>query len=215
MDNISALEAIWVLINTVTLVLTVTALLDARADRTAVKLINGRARELAAWGIVRRERLRVMKQLLLLSIAIPGLFLADGAIRPEPLRVWPVIALMSLALLLLYQSFSDARDRKRLTVLVTAEAVDVKEAAFDRLERAVAENTLISQGARDDAREAVQVANHINEKLVSQGDALLSQGEERAERLAHTEEIVEATATTVDETAAKVDDLHEGKAPQR
>jgi hypothetical protein len=75
--HVNPVELTWVMLNTVTLVFTLTALFDARADRAAVRLLNGRARELAASGIVRRELIRVMVQVMLLAVALPGLFTPD------------------------------------------------------------------------------------------------------------------------------------------
>jgi hypothetical protein len=206
MANVSPLEFAWLLVNTVTLVFVVNALFDARADRRAVRLLNGKARELAATGIVRRELTRVIKVALLLSVAVPGLFFADGQVRPEPLRVYPIVALMAIALLLLVQSFWDARDRKAMTVLVTAEALVTKTDAFSELKGMLADNTRISQEASDHADKAYHEANDVNNKIARQGAALVEQGEARAAAAAETE-------AKVDRTEGMVTDLHDGSAP--
>lgn len=187
MGNVSLLEALWILVNTVTLAYVVTALSDARADQAAVKLLNGKAREVAAQATIRREWLRIVKVLLLMAVAVPGLFFADGEARPDALRVLPVLALMTLALLLLYQSYTDARDRKRLIVLVTAEALATKTDALSRIEEGLAENTRISQEASDHADAAYREANNVNAKIASQGAAIIKQGEARLEAAPETE----------------------------
>lgn len=68
------------------------------------------------------------------------------------------------------------------------EANIARDATLARIEADLAANTVISQGARDDAHEAAEVANSVNEKIAAQGDVLVRQGREqvreRAERKA-------------------------------
>jgi hypothetical protein len=181
MNNVSPLEFVWVLVNTITLVFVINGLFDARSDRRAVRLLNGKARELAATGIVRREMMRVTKVALLLSVAVPGLFFPDNVIRPALFRVYPVVALMTLALLLLLQSFWDARDRKAMTVLITEEALGTTTgAALERIETALEHNTEISAEAVTEARRAYETANTINEKIAAQQEAGLAQQDAEA-----------------------------------
>lgn len=147
---VSLVEAVWIALNLSTLVLTFGALIDARADRTAVRLLNGNARELAAAGTVRREAIRVIAQTVLLAIAIPGLFSPDA---PMTLRsAFAIGGLMVVSVLLLFASIFDTRDRKAMTVMVAAELLSERATDFQRLEAqnaelaaALAENT--AQGA--------------------------------------------------------------------
>jgi signal transduction histidine kinase len=200
--HVNPVELTWVMLNTVTLVFTLTALFDARADRAAVRLLNGRARELAASGIVRRELIRVMVQVMLLAVALPGLFTPD---RNTPLN--PVVAmLMAVPVLLLISSFLDARERKALTVMVTAEALVLKTDALDRIEGKLDRNTEVSAEAVIEARRAYQEANHLNEKLAAQDQQIADISEDAAA----TGNRIEGT---VNSTAKQVDDLHEGTAP--
>ena len=194
--TVSVIEFVWVIVNVVTLAFTVTALFDARADRTAVRLLNGKARELAATGIVRREVIRVVVQVLLLSVALPSLF-SDRQTQLSP----ALAVLMTVPVFLLLASFWDARDRKQMTVLVTADALLAKNDALERIETKLDANTAVSV-------EAFAVANTINEKLAAQGDALIQQGEDRAAERA------ERMESTLDTAAAQVADLHEGTAPK-
>jgi hypothetical protein len=207
MGNVSPLELVWLLVNTVTLVFVIGGLFDARADRVAVRLLNGKAREIAASGNVRRELLRLVKVLLLLVVAVPGLFFADGEVRPPFFRVLPAVALMAIAVLLLGQSFIDGRERKRLIILVAADASAVKVETLDRIEAKIDANTDVSQGARDDAHVAAEVANHLNERMAAQDRQILAQGEDAAAASADLK-------GTVETTAEQVSDLHEGTAPE-
>jgi hypothetical protein len=201
---IDGIEFTWVTLNTVTLVFTITALFDARADRAAVRLLNGKARELAATGIVRREAIRVVVQILLLSIAIPGLF-SDRATTLNPVTV----VLMAVPVLLLLASFWDARERKTMTLLVTADALNVKTDAFERIETALAHNTEVSTEAAAAAKDAYREANNVNVKIASQGAAILRQGETMKADRARASDAID----TIDTTAAEVHDLHTGDAP--
>ena len=127
MVDVHHVEAIWVLINLTTFVLTLSALIDARADRSAVKLLNGHARELVAEATVRREGLRLIVQSLLLVVVVPGLFSSREIVLSPA-----VVALMTVPVVLLSSSFFDARNRKALTALVAAEIA--ANHAEDRLE---------------------------------------------------------------------------------
>jgi hypothetical protein len=144
---VNGVEAVWLAVNAFTFFLTVGALVDARADQVAIRLLNGAARELAASSSVRRELIRLVVQLGLLGIAVPSLFVPG-----EASLNYFVAVLMAIAILLCVQSIFDTRDRKAMTVLVAAEMLIERATAFTRLERqnrelatALAENT--AQGA--------------------------------------------------------------------
>jgi hypothetical protein len=202
--SIGPVEAAWFALNLATLVYTLAALDDARANQKAVRLLNGHAREFATAGVVRREVFRVIVQALLLALAVPSLFDATEA-RFNPF----VLIFIGIAVTLFLASFTDAGDRKKMTVLSAAELLAERTDAFTRLEQQNAElaaalemNTQISQGARDDAHEAVVVANGMNEKIANLDAALLAQGTGvRAD--------AERIESTIDETAEKVSDIHD------
>jgi hypothetical protein len=187
--SVDYVEALWVILNLVTAALTLSALVDARADRSAVRLLNGHARDLAANGIVRREAIRLVVQVLLLAIAVPGLF-SDA---PRPLTPG-LVMLMAIPVLLLLSSFFDARDRKALTVLVAADLLATRATKDAEIIAALHENTRISQKASDAADAAYHEANTVNEKL-----AAMSQGRT---------EMTEAMAETVEDTHDRVTDIH-------
>jgi len=200
--SVGPLEALWIVTNLTTFALTLSALVDARADREAVKLLNGHARELAASGIVRREWIRLIVQMLLLAVAIPGV-VSDR----EIVLTLPIAALMAVPCLLLLSSFLDARDRKALTVLVAADLLAGTTSELAAIRADIAENTRISQEASDHADKAYHEANDVNNKIARQGAALVQQGEDRASAAARLE-------GTVDATAGQVSDLHAGTAPE-
>lgn len=112
--DINAIEAIWICLNFITLILTAVALLDALKDAAAVKALNGKARELVAGGNVRREALRLVVQVVLIAVALPGLF--EG--RDTPLSV-SVVLLVSVPALLLIQTALDTRERWKLSGILT------------------------------------------------------------------------------------------------
>lgn len=201
--DVNPIEAVWLVLNLVTFAFTLSAFVDARADRSAVKLLNGHARELIADGTVRREGIRLAVQVLLLVVVVPGLFSS----REIVLSV-PIAALMVVPVLLLGSSFFDARDRKALTVLVAADIVSDASRRFDRLEQALTENTAISSEAVVAAERAYHEANDVNNKIARQQEAGLAQGQERKAAEA-------ALTASVEDTQEKVTDLHEGRAPER
>ena len=110
------LEAAWVALNVATLLVTTVLLREARRDHEAVKALNGRTREIATRGDIRRESLRIAVNALLLSVVVPGLFV-DRPVNLSP----PVAALMAVPLVLLLSSFLDLRERRLLTALIAQE----------------------------------------------------------------------------------------------
>jgi hypothetical protein len=115
--SIDLVEAVWVLVNVTALILTLRAYVDARADREAVRVLNGPARELVATGFVRHAGLLVIAHVLLLSVVVPGLFI------DRPVVLSPIVAaLMAVPIVLLTSSAFDYRDRRRLARLVVASA---------------------------------------------------------------------------------------------
>lgn len=201
--SVDALELLWLVLNLSAFVLTYSAYIDAKADQRAVRLLNGSARELAANGVVRRELLRLWVQALLIAVVVPSL------VEPSPVPSWYyAVILMAIPIVLLLSTLLDARDRRAMTVLVTSDLLAESQTALSRIEEKLDKNTEISQGAREDAHEAAEVANHMNEKIKVVGDALLIQGK----ALTHDDEARAQGArveATVDETLEKVTDLHD------
>ena len=198
--NVNAIEAVWVALNFTTLILTIASLLNAWGDRAAVKLLNGRAREFAINGIVRRESFRVLVQGLLLAAVLPDLIHAGESVLDPP-----VVALMAVPVVLLVASVLDARDRGVMTAMVAADLLIQREAGIARIEAqnddlagALHENTRITQQASDHADHAYQEANSVNAKIANQAATIIEQGEAAA-----------VTAETIGHTAEQVDDIHQ------
>lgn len=125
MISIDAIEAFYILVNTVTVVLTVAALFNARADRAALN--DGPIRTIIANGNVRREWIRLGVQLLLLSIAIPAILSARET-QLSPI----VLVLLAIPLLLMMSSIFDQRDRDRLRILALQGLTAEHQRLFDQ-----------------------------------------------------------------------------------
>lgn len=207
--NIDLIEFAWIAINSVTFILTVVAIVEARADETAVKLLNGHARELAARGIVRREWVRLYVQFVFLAIATPSLFTEAG--ERTPLSYGVISLLMSAALALLYSTVRDRRDRQLMTVLVTADLVNRQETSLARIEAKLDDNTRVTEEASQHAQEAYTEANHVNIKIADLNEALIAQGVDRAKEIESQKGVID----TIEQTHELVGDLHEGTAPQK
>lgn len=173
--NVNEVEAVWLSVTLAGFVLTLFALWDAWVARGVVKRLNGHAREIAAAANVRREAIRLVVQTLFLIVVIPGLF-SD---RPLVLSI-SVAALIAVPVVLLANSVVDTVDRRRLIgVIETAMRLD-SERSLGRIEAAIAENTELTQLAADHADAAYKVANNVNQKIASQGEAIIEQGEHAA-----------------------------------
>jgi hypothetical protein len=126
---INELEALWILSNLLGLMLTISTLVDARADEKAIKALNGRARELVGRGNVRRESLRVLVQVLLLAVVVPGMF-RD---QPTPLTL-PIACLLAVPWVLVLNSALDVRERRQLADMLDV-AIDLERLPRRRPER--------------------------------------------------------------------------------
>lgn len=197
MLDLNAVEAVWVALNLTAVVLTISALTDAWADRTAVRMLNGHARELTADGIVRREGLRLVVQALLLIAVLPGAF------KPgEPALSLTVVALMAVPVTLVVSSIFDSRERRRSTIMVAADILAERSSAISRLEAAVAENTDLTVQAGKRADQAYREANATNGEVATQGAAIIDKAKFQEDAVARME-------TTVEHTAGQVEEIHD------
>lgn len=165
--HIDTLEAVWIIVNVVALVLTAFALLEARQG---LAVATGRARRILAFGNVRREVLRLIVQSLLLLIVAPGLFIE----RPTPLNFF-VLILMAIPAILLLSTALDAHDRRRLATLVWTEIEAERGQGFARIEKLLRENTEVTRDAGKKADAAYKEANSVNNKIANlqkEGNAL-------------------------------------------
>jgi hypothetical protein len=165
---VDTLEAFWFLLNAGTLVFTLGALIEARRDQLAARGdtdSTGDARRLTARGNLRREALRTVVQLLLLSIVIPGLFSA----RPIMLTP-PLVALILVPIVLFTSTVFDARDRGRLADMLLA-AIRSERFAL-ALESSVQEGNQLTREGIAASKAAQEEANHANRKLATLTEAL-------------------------------------------
>lgn len=161
MISIDAIEAFYILVNAVAVVLTTAALLDARADRAALN--NGPVRTIIANGNVRREAIRLGVQLLLMIIAIPAIFTARET-QLSPI----VLVLLAIPLFLLASSILDRRDRGRLRILTLGDLSSDHQRLFDQG---------VLTGEKAD--HAYSEANAVNLKIAALQKSLLKERNER------------------------------------
>ena len=117
--SVDPLEGLWLLVNLVALIVTGLAMIEALRDLAVARTdseAQHEARELTAFGNVRREGLRIVVQLLLLSLVIPGL-LSD---RPIPITPF-VVVFIAIPVVLLVSTVFDARERVKLGAILLAE----------------------------------------------------------------------------------------------
>lgn len=173
--HVDFLEAVWFLVTAAALLQTTLSLIDARRDLVVVTgdLDEGRdVRELTARGNVRREVMRIVMELLLLSIVLPGLFID----RPISLSL-PLVALMLIPIALLIQVRLDGRLRGRLAVML----LTMVRSDRDRLalESSVQENIELTKEATANAEKAYHEANNVNVKIATLTEKL-AQKEDKA-----------------------------------
>jgi hypothetical protein len=130
--SVNAIEAAWLALSLAGVVLTIAALNDARADRLAVKMLNGHAREIQADRVVNGESFRLVLQLILAGIALPSLF-TDREAEMTP----GVLALMTIPVILIAWSFNDRSYRKKLTSMIAADVLAERLSATARIEATV------------------------------------------------------------------------------
>jgi hypothetical protein len=149
--TIHPVEATWLAITIVTLAITLYALREALISRRVVTQLNGKAREINAQSVVRRERFRVLIQCWLIGIAIPP------ALRPGDVPFTISVALlMVLPVILLASSMLDLRDHRRILGMHTDAIEAERIASAERIESwgqhlaaAVTENTALTQETHD------------------------------------------------------------------
>lgn len=159
MIHINGVEALWIGVNALTLILTIIALFDAWHDlQIAAGADRRRARTLTARGNVRREVFRLVVQALLLSIAIPGVL-----VDQETALSLPILALIAVPVVLLISTLLDTRDRSRLAGMLLTDIAS--ERVSLALETSVQENIELTKDAAHKADAAYKEANHVNLKI--------------------------------------------------
>lgn len=117
------IETVWIVMNTVAVLVTGASFLEAMQRWNEARRLNGKhaARRLVARSNARREGMRAVAQLLLLSLVLPGLTID----RPTPLNAF-TFALIAISAVLLVQTVWDTRDRFRLLAILEADAARVE-----------------------------------------------------------------------------------------
>ncbi len=133
---LNEVEQFWLVSNCLVTLMTVAALIDAIADRNAVRLRNGMARTITARANVRREVIRLVIQALLIAVIIPRALIDDPAVFTPG-----IVILLCVPLVLLLNTILDARTRRQLAAL----SLEQIEAERTRLEEKM--DALAAQGA--------------------------------------------------------------------
>ena len=148
----------WTLIALVASLLTWINLNDARKDRDAVQKLGGNrmaARVLAADGLIRREQLRILVFMAWFAV---GLVAAAVGLDRVQRGTFIVIGLLSTALILLYGSYQDRRDRHHL----------IKEMAEGDLLAWATQEQIEDKDFGDKRRDLE--AKHVSERAMSESD---------------------------------------------
>jgi hypothetical protein len=130
--SINSVEAMWLIVNFTTLLVTLLALWDTWQARSVVLKLNGRAREIVAAGNVRREVVRLGTQLLLIGIVIPQVFIEN-----EIQMSYGVGLLMAVPVLLLINSLLDTFDRKRVVRIISEEIITERRQSMAKIQAVV------------------------------------------------------------------------------
>lgn len=98
------------------------SLIDAKKSQEAVKKLDGRAARLVAMANTRRELLRLISQVLMVAVVIPGLTVDRPVLLwTEAGPNWALIALMLIPLPIAANGVIDAIDRRRLIRIAAAD----------------------------------------------------------------------------------------------
>ncbi len=210
MTGVDSAELIWIGIVLLAMAFTAAALLDARADRDAVRRRNGRVRTIQTRGNVRREWLRLVTLGVMLGAVI--------TLLPVE-RVTPtVVLLMAAPLVILVASALDAVDRRALGRVSDDEIVAERsrvEAKLDALAvqgaglaAQVTVGTVAATAAAGDARSAAFRA----ETSVTDAAVKAKESFDAAMAAYLSDEPMRAT---IEDTAEQVHEIHDRVVPPK
>ena len=160
--HVEPITGLWFVVNAGALILTLVALGSAIRDRRYAVVDESpshEAREVIASGNVRREALRILQLLLLLSLVIPAV-LSQRSVVLTP----PIIALILVPIVLFTSTVYDARDRRRLARMLV-DLVRIEQSQYAQ-ESSLQENIALTKEVGDKADAAYHEANTVNEKIV-------------------------------------------------
>lgn len=162
---VDPIELVWIVMNLSSVVITGASLIEAYRRWVESRRLNGKhaARRLVAQSNTRREGLRFIAQVLLLSLVLPGLFL-DRSVVLNPFTG----ALIAISAVLLLQTVLDTQVRFQLNDLLE-DTVPVSTVA---LEESVQANIELTKQGIGHAEAAYHEANTVNEKIATLTEAL-------------------------------------------
>jgi hypothetical protein len=156
--DLSAVEWFWLLVNASALGFQLLSLWWAWDRRSTVKQLNGKAREIAAAGNVRREIIRVAVQLLFIGIAIPSIF-SPAEIRLTP----PLLCLLLIPPLVCLNSALDVRDTLLLIRIAHSEIEDERARTLTEIKEALDHQTEATIAAIERSRDAEKVDSDLHD----------------------------------------------------
>jgi hypothetical protein len=170
MIDVNALEAIWLGINSTTLVIVALNVRDTWLIYAATRLLNRQGDAYAGlrYGQARRglirDALRMVVQVFFIMAAIPGA-LQPGEARFEP----PVLFLLVGVMVTAITSTLDRLDRQALTRFVESQVAK----GVVRIEEKVDENIELTRAVGEKADAAYREANDVNKKIAAQGKRIV------------------------------------------
>lgn len=189
--SVNIVEAVWLLICLTGVVATTILLLDSLDERELVHtLLNGRrkVREVIVRGNIRREAMRLLKQVLLTAAVVPSLFrsgetslvfdLSTAESSLATAITITILCLMSIPILLLATSIADKRDRTVLRKLAI-EIIREDESAHEDAVVAMIE----TEGAKaEDRSERMDASIERSDAAIDRGDAAIERADDAIER---------------------------------
>lgn len=184
MIHLNPIEVGWLSVNLIAAVLTIIALIEARADWAILRAFNGSARGIVARATIRRETFRLGSQVALLLVAVPSIF-SDR----EVVLTLPLVALLTVPVFILANTLSDRRMRHAIAHKLEADIVKERDASLERME------------ARLNAKADIR-AGRLNARADERAGIVTEQADE-------LQAVADDTADKVTDVQTKVTDLSE------
>lgn len=171
-------EAIWLTGSVLGFALTLFAVLEARKDAIAVRVLNGDVVGIAVRGAYFQERARLLVQFVFLAVGL--IAVAD----PRDAPMTPTVALLlTVPVILAVNTVRSLIDRRAVRSRGAKKAMAERDHRMDRLEdqgstieAKLDANTALTQQASDNANAAYEVANNVNERISAQDVVIIEQG---------------------------------------
>lgn len=165
--NINAVEALWIAVNLIAVVMSAASLADAVTTYRAARALDEApsARRVASGNSVRRETVRLVIQFLLLSLVLPGL----GIPGEVPLNVF-TMTLIGISALLLAQTLLDLFERRALSQFSIEQLLTERQRHDAEMLRLMATLTEHANAAFTEANNTNAKIVRLNERLVEHDD---------------------------------------------